>query len=127
MAGGAPAPDGEAQCNMACNGNQTEICGGPNRLSLWKYYTGNELPGSSTTVLSSSSAAPVPTGLPTGFEYKGCYVDGPGYRVMQNQQPGDDKMTVSSCANACVKLGYDVAGMEYHTQVNPHLPSSCVI
>ncbi|KAJ8111688.1 hypothetical protein OPT61_g5771 [Boeremia exigua] len=115
VAGGAPAPDGEAQCNMACNGNQTEICGGPNRLSLWRFYLGNEPPPSSTTV-SSSSATPIPTGLPEGFEYKGCYVDGPGYRVMDNQQPNDDQMTVASCSSRCVGLGYDVAGMEYHTQ-----------
>ena len=119
QAGGAPAPDGEAQCNMACNGNQTEMCGGPNRLSLFRYYLGNEPPPSSTTV-SSSSAAPLPTGLPEGFEYKGCYVDGPGYRVMQNQQPDDQQMTITSCSARCARLGYDIAGMEYHTQVSLH-------
>lgn len=107
---------------MACNGNQTEICGGPNRLSLFRYYKGNEPPVSSTTrVSSSSTAAPVPTGLPEGFEYKGCYVDGPGYRVMQNQQPDDQQMTIASCASRCSRLGYTVSGMEYHTQVGPHL------
>lgn len=114
---GAPAPDGEAQCNMACNGNTTEICGGPNRLSLFRYYKGNEPPVSSTTRISSSStAAPVPTGLPAGWDYKGCYVDGPGYRVMQNQQPDDQQMTIASCSSKCASLGYEVAGMEYHTQ-----------
>jgi hypothetical protein len=119
---GAPAPDGEAQCNMACNGNQTEICGGPNRLSFFRYYKGNEPPVSSTSKASSSStAAPVPTGLPNGFAYKGCYVDGPGYRVMQNQQPDDQQMTIASCSSRCATLGYTVAGMEYHTQVNSHL------
>ncbi|KAF9693906.1 hypothetical protein EKO04_008402 [Ascochyta lentis] len=113
--GGAPAVDGEALCNMPCNGNQTEVCGGPNRLSLFRFYLGNEPPPSSTTV-APSSAAPVATGLPDGFEYKGCYVDGPGYRVMQNQQPDDPRMTVASCSNSCAKLGYDVAGLEYYTQ-----------
>ncbi|KAJ4337389.1 hypothetical protein N0V87_004712 [Didymella glomerata] len=114
---GAPAPDGEAQCNMACNGNTTEICGGPNRLSLFRYYKGNEPPVSSTTrVSSSSTAAPVPTGLPAGWSYKGCYVDGPGYRVMQNQQSDDQQMTIASCSSKCASLGYTVSGMEYHTQ-----------
>lgn len=117
---GAPASDGEAQCNMKCNGNQTEICGGPNRLSLFRYYLGNEPAVSTTRVSSSSSATPVATGLPEGFEYKGCYVDGPGYRVMQNQQPDDAQMTISSCSSRCAGLGYDVAGMEYHTQVRLH-------
>ncbi|KAJ4401386.1 hypothetical protein N0V91_007935 [Didymella pomorum] len=114
---GAPAPDGEAQCNMACNGNTTEFCGGPNRLSLFRYYKGNEPPVSSTTRASSTStAAPVPTGLPAGWNYKGCYVDGPGYRVMQNQQPDDQQMTIASCSSKCASLGYTVSGMEYHTQ-----------
>lgn len=115
VAGGAPAPDGEALCNTPCDGNKTEMCGGPNRLSLFRFYFGNEPLVSSTTV-ASSSVAPVATGLPAGFEYKGCYVDGPGYRVMQNQQPDDAQMTVASCSNKCAKLGYDVAGMEYSTQ-----------
>lgn len=118
QAGGAPAPDGETQCNMPCNGNQTEICGGSNRLSLFRYYLGNESPTSSTTGAVSSTAAAVPTGLPDGFEYKGCYVDGPGYRVMQNQQPDDQQMTVASCSSRCARLGYDIAGMEYYTQVS---------
>ncbi|UPX16920.1 uncharacterized protein EKO05_0007301 [Ascochyta rabiei] len=113
--GGAPAVDGEALCNMPCNGNQTEMCGGPNRLSLFRFYLGNEPPPSSTPG-ASSSVAPIATGLPDGFEYKGCYVDGPGYRVMQNQQPDDPLMTIASCSNICAKLGYDVAGLEYHTQ-----------
>lgn len=32
--GGARASDG---CNVLCNGNQTEFCGGPNRLNVYDY------------------------------------------------------------------------------------------
>jgi hypothetical protein len=39
--GGGPAPDGNAQCTMACTGNAAEICGGPNRLDLYSYGFGN--------------------------------------------------------------------------------------
>jgi WSC domain len=113
--GGVAAMDGEELCNTPCNGNQSEMCGGPNRLSLFRFYLGNEPPSSPTTT-ASPSVGPIATGLPDGFEYKGCYVDGPGYRVMQNQQPDDPRMTIVSCTNACAKLGYDVAGLEYHTQ-----------
>lgn len=133
--GGAPASDGEAGCNMACKGTVTETCGGPNRLTLWRYFTGNEgtqsstltsaLPSSSrlssslaSSAAPSSSAAPVPSGLPTGFAYKGCYVDGPGFRIMQNQQPDDQAMTVASCSTKCAGLGYSVAAMEYGVQVS---------
>jgi hypothetical protein len=46
--GGGPTPDGNAGCNVACNGNQTEMCGGSNRLTLFRYYTGQEIPSSSS-------------------------------------------------------------------------------
>lgn len=36
MNGNGPAPDGNAQCNMACNGNAAEMCGGPNRLTVYQ-------------------------------------------------------------------------------------------
>jgi hypothetical protein len=126
--GGGPAPDGNVGCNMACNGNQTDMCGGSNRLTLFKYVTGQEPSALSTIVASSgaasstavssavSSAPPVATGLPTNFTYKGCYVDGPGYRIMNFQQPDDSAMTVASCSNKCAAAGYSIAGMEYSSQ-----------
>jgi hypothetical protein len=35
--GGGPAPDGLTGCNMVCNGNSSEYCGGPNRLDVYGY------------------------------------------------------------------------------------------
>jgi hypothetical protein len=136
---GGPAPDGEAKCTMLCNGNQTEVCGGPDRLSLFKFYTGRETTSSTTarstasasaaasaaasttatasaTASSKSSAAPVATGLPNGFKYKGCYVDGPGYRIVNYQQSDDQSMTIASCAKKCADAGYEIAAMEYSYQ-----------
>jgi hypothetical protein len=128
---GKPAPDGEAKCNMPCNGNQTEMCGGPDRLTLFRFYTGSESSSSVTATASptatptasqtasatgASSAAPVATGLPKGFEYKGCYVDGPGFRIVNYQQPDDQSMTIASCANKCATAGYEIAAMEYSYQ-----------
>ncbi|KAI9650547.1 hypothetical protein NHQ30_000564 [Ciborinia camelliae] len=34
--GNGPAADGNAGCNMACNGNSGETCGGPNRLTAFQ-------------------------------------------------------------------------------------------
>jgi hypothetical protein len=124
---GGPAPDGDAQCNMPCAGDNTEMCGGSNRLNLFKYLTGTESSSTSaSTTPTATSATPsstlvntataTATGLPPGFEYKGCYVDGPGYRIMGNQRPDSNDMTISSCSRACANLGYTVAGMEYSTQ-----------
>lgn len=48
--GGSPAPDGSAGCNMACNGNSAEICGGPNRLDVYQYSSSGSGGGGSTGV-----------------------------------------------------------------------------
>ncbi|PSN72640.1 WSC-domain-containing protein [Corynespora cassiicola Philippines] len=133
-----PAPDGNELCNMACNGNQTEMCGGPDRLTVYRFITGeDEEPSSSTTV--GPTATPTPTdepvdptetptatrtntatatatGLPEGWAYKGCWVDGPGFRIMANQQPDSQQLTIASCSNACFDAGYTIAGMEYSYQ-----------
>lgn len=129
--GGGLAPDGDAKCNMNCNGNQTEICGGSDRLTLFQYFNGQDsssstattasataaTSGGSVSVISTSSSAPTATGLPPGFEYKGCYVDSAnGQRIMNNEQPADSSMTIQSCAYACARLGYEIAGMEYASQ-----------
>lgn len=128
--GGGLASDGEVGCSMACNGNATEMCGGSNRLTLFKFYTGTEVPSSSSAspslgtpvvppapiASSAPLATPIATGLPTNFTYKGCYVDGPGFRILNFQQSDDQTMTIASCANKCAAAGYSIAGMEYSYQ-----------
>jgi hypothetical protein len=116
---------------MLCNGDNTQICGGSNRLTAFKYVTGDEPATSATPTATSTptatedpettptqtnTATATATGVPEGFEYKGCYVDGPGFRIMNNQQNDDAKMTVASCAKKCDDLGYTIAGMEYGVQ-----------
>jgi hypothetical protein len=114
--GGGLAPDGEVQCNMICNGNQTETCGGSNRLTLFRYDTGNDSTSPASSTTSVTGPVPTATGLPKGFEYKGCYADGAGYRIINYQQPDDQSMTIGSCTNICAAAGYEIAGMEYSAQ-----------
>jgi Glyoxal oxidase N-terminus/WSC domain len=92
--GGAPAPDGSAGCNMPCNGNKTEICGGPDRLNVYGYQNAQT----------------------NGFAYKGCYIDGAQGRILTHQQPDSPSNTVDGCISTCQGLGYGVAGMEYASQ-----------
>ncbi|KAH6706246.1 WSC domain-containing protein [Leptodontidium sp. MPI-SDFR-AT-0119] len=118
--GGGPAPDGNSGCNMPCNGNANETCGGSNRLNVYTYYSGppsTATSSSSTTApTSTSSQAPVPTGLPVNWTYSGCYIDNANGRIMMNQQQDNQQQTVESCVNTCAGLGYVVAGMEYGAQ-----------
>ncbi|TKX24210.1 hypothetical protein C1H76_3573 [Elsinoe australis] len=70
----APQASLAGQCNMPCNGNSTQICGGGSQLSLYKACTGSgctnaayqaigDLTGSSVAP-AGSSAAPVASSAP---------------------------------------------------------------
>jgi hypothetical protein len=93
--GGGPAADGNAGCNMPCNGNPKEICGGPNRLDFYQ------------------SVAYVPPVNPniTGYTYQGCYNEPNGYRALSDSFTASDFMTVEGCAAFCDGANY--FGVEY--------------
>lgn len=111
---GGPAPDGNAGCNMACSGSASEICGGPNRLTMF-FHNGTTSTTSSTSPTGSPTGSPVAT-LPKGWKSYGCYVDGVNGRILNNQQPDNSQLTVESCVSTCVGLGHGVAGLEYGVQ-----------
>ena len=74
-----------------------------------------------SSLASLTSTAPVTStstagGLPSGWAYKGCYIDGAYGRVLPFQEQDNSSLTVESCVNACYQLGYDVSGMEYSVQ-----------
>ncbi|KAF8242298.1 hypothetical protein K440DRAFT_591049 [Wilcoxina mikolae CBS 423.85] len=115
--GGGPAPDGNTGCNMPCNGNALEMCGGSNRLNMYSFGAApSSVSASASATSSSASASATASGLPTGWAYSGCYVDGTNGRILATQQPDNAALTIESCINTCVGLGYTVAGMEYSTQ-----------
>ena len=72
--------------------------------------------------ITSSTASPTSTspsttsGLPSGWQYKGCYIDNANGRVLPFQLPDNSSLTVESCVQSCYQLGYSVAGAEYSTQ-----------
>jgi hypothetical protein len=81
---GAQVKDG--RCSMSCNGNNNEICGGSNGLSMYQL---------------------------TGWSSVGCWTDAVGSRTLPQAQYGLGAMTVELCTTACKKGGYTYAGMEY--------------
>jgi hypothetical protein len=120
--GAGPAPDGNALCDMACNGNAQETCGGPNRLNMYSF--GGSIPtgtsSSSTIATSTTSVAATGTGsassLPSGWTYRGCYNDNINGRIVRFEQPDNAALTIESCTQLCSGLGYSVAGLEYSVQ-----------
>lgn len=113
-------------CTMTCNGNTAEICGGPNRLSLYftntsSVTTSTSPTGTGTSSVSGTSTAsttPVSSSLPTGWQYKGCWIDQAFGRILGTTAASSNSLTIESCIAECVALGYTIAGMEYYTQVS---------
>ncbi|KAI0808290.1 hypothetical protein C8Q74DRAFT_1189458 [Fomes fomentarius] len=117
--GGAPTP--LADCSMACSGNSSEFCGGPNRLNVYN-FTGT-LPGppkapgggngnGGTPVLVS----PVTSGLPGNWAYGACYVDNAFGRIMTTQLDDNQQTTVESCIASCAAKRFTLAGLEFGVQ-----------
>ena len=85
-------------------------------------------PTSSTPIVDGvpttkpSSAAPTTSktapanGLPSGWSYKGCYIDNANGRVLPTQLPDNSSLTVESCVGNCYTQGFSIAAMEYSTQ-----------
>lgn len=112
--GSVPAPIED--CSMTCADKSTEVCGGSNRLNVYKM---SKLPISTTTISSTATSAPsVPT--PTGpaikkyvrdYTFQGCWEEPLDARAIIEQMFADDSMTLETCADFCKEYTY--FGAEY--------------
>ncbi|KAH8105346.1 galactose oxidase [Cristinia sonorae] len=87
-------------CNDACKGDATELCGGASRLNL--YWSGRQPPPPPTTVPS--------VGL---WESLGCFNDTAAARTLSVPAAVNGNFSVETCTDACFNLGYPIAGMEF--------------
>lgn len=87
-----------SECNAPCSGDVSEVCGAPDRLSLYK------------------NLAWVPTLNPniTGYIYYGCHSDSPRDRALSERFVYDVRMTVEKCASFCNGTTY--FGVEYYSE-----------
>ncbi|PVH95877.1 hypothetical protein DM02DRAFT_536413 [Periconia macrospinosa] len=95
-------------CTMACAGNPSEPCGGPNRLTV---YQNNVLVGPAGAPARPS----VNPGL-NGYRSLGCYTDNVNARTLSDGVPtagGAQSLTVALCISACAVSQYSYAGVEY--------------
>jgi len=92
-------------CAMPCPGDTTEVCGGPNRLSLY---------GTSAT---APAVTPEPHDPVTETQYAGCWTETSGVRAL----PGASgfsltDMTVDGCSTYCLNSGFLWFGLEYSAE-----------
>lgn len=100
-------------CNMACNGNPNLLCGGPDRLNLYK-YNGTVPPP--TTGGGSTGVPPLTTGLPTPWQYNGCWVDNAHGRIMAHAMAPNTNNSALTCIATCSASGFNLAGTEYSNE-----------
>jgi hypothetical protein len=93
---------------MACSGNATEACGGPDRLSI--YSTAGQNGGGSTLLI------PGKTGNWTSL---GCYSDAGGARILSTGVAplgGAQNNSAEACIAACETSNFKYAGTEYSAE-----------
>ena len=95
--GSGPAPLSE--CNVPCIGDETEICGGSRRLSLYQNdgWVGPEHPTSIGD-----------------YAFYGCVTDSASRRTLTGAMLGSSAMTLEMCATFC--SGYTYFGTEWSTE-----------
>ncbi|KAH7906672.1 copper radical oxidase-like protein [Hygrophoropsis aurantiaca] len=92
-----------SDCNMACTGKASELCGAGNRLDI--FWSGAAPP-----------AAPIIVPSVGNWTSLGCYSDSAATRALAYGTATTGGVTAESCTTACYNAGYPLAGMEYSTQ-----------
>lgn len=98
-----PATDG--RCNMPCAGDKTEICGGPNGLTLYAVPSNSSAPPSPTIVVPSSS----------NYIAQGCFNEKPNNgRALSNvYYDPTNSLTIPACAAQAQKRNATWFGVEF--------------
>ncbi|KAM0738544.1 hypothetical protein ACQRIT_006281 [Beauveria bassiana] len=96
----------DEDCSTECAGNNTEACGGRNRLTLYK------------TELITPPAVNPGVG---DWESMGCYIEGSTGRALERQifSVPSSNMTASQCMRACDIQGLSLSGLEYGGECSP--------
>ena len=92
------------ECNMACSGDASEMCGAGMRLSVYG-------PVGTTTPPDDDHVNPASV---DDFFYDGCYTDSVARRVLSAYGIVSSHMSIELCAATCA--GYNVFGVEYGTE-----------
>ncbi|PSN61363.1 WSC-domain-containing protein [Corynespora cassiicola Philippines] len=90
----------ETDCNFPCNGNQSQVCGGFNRISV---YSDPTFPDE---VIADAD----------DYESLGCWSEGDNGRALGfnlAEEVNGSALTTDMCLNACGAKGYPYAGTEY--------------
>ncbi|KAJ7262498.1 hypothetical protein C8J57DRAFT_1436432 [Mycena rebaudengoi] len=112
------APTATSDCSMLCAGNAMELCGGPNRLTLYN-YTGTDRPTGPAGGGGGGGGGPPATvfpitDLPAPWVYVGCFVDNAHGRILAHPQtPDNAQLTMELCVGLCNSQNFTIAAAEF--------------
>ena len=86
---------------MACSGDSTSTCGGPNALQLYQN--------------PSLAKVAAPATVINGFSSSGCIQEVAG-RALTGLRVDYTDMTIDKCTTACAQAGFKLAGIEYGSE-----------
>ncbi|TDL22719.1 WSC-domain-containing protein [Rickenella mellea] len=89
-------------CNMPCNGNITQLCGGANRLNVYEYKS---------TAPPKIKSDPLYLWFP-----QGCILNPPPSRHLGNLVPVNGSFTIENCLEACSNANFLIAGIQSGNQ-----------
>jgi len=92
---------GQTGCDHACSGDSSQVCGGANRLSVYR---------------SSAFVAPAFVPAVAGFAAAGCFAEGRTERALAAFSFASANMTVAACVAACAARDYALAGLEFRSE-----------
>lgn len=82
------------ECDIPCEGNEDEDCGGYLALNLFAFTDGT---------LPPAPVAPTPAPMPIPpcdtFTLEGCFADSKSGRIMEEASVGADEMSAEVCAH----------------------------
>ncbi|KAF2640151.1 WSC-domain-containing protein [Massarina eburnea CBS 473.64] len=91
----------EGECNLPCNGDPTQVCGGQDRISIYQDPT---FPDADDIAIASD------------YLSLGCYTEGNGGRSLDYSQwdfLNSSAMTTETCLDACGSKGFPFVGTEF--------------
>jgi hypothetical protein len=97
-------------------GDASEICGAGNRLSVYQLGAVAGVAAAPNDPISTPTPATPTPALPNGWSYEGCWVDGVDGRILSYQENNNQALTIESCVDLCLGLGYTIAGLEWSVQ-----------
>ncbi|KAI1154349.1 hypothetical protein F4825DRAFT_193510 [Nemania diffusa] len=91
----------DGDCNMICAGDETEYCGGSDRLEMYRLIN----PPTSTTMIPTPTVTPVNKPTVSSYAFQGCWTEGDGVRALDSKSIAGN-VTLESCADFCQDYHY---------------------